>query len=328
MARARSSLTTPAFWDLHLHGVAGIDFMTASSDAMAFACAELGKHGTGAFAPTLLTAEPRLLTEACRRWGTFLEHCARNPRWLPKTAALPLGLHLEGPFLNPMMAGAHPKRCLRRPSPEAALGLVREARGHVAIVTLAPELPGAPATIRRLVARGIRVQLGHTLASADEAARAVRAGASGITHLYNAMRTHHRSPGVLTPLARGHVTAEIITDGLHLDRDFVRWCCAASPHRLYAVSDGCSAVGARAGQRLTLGSLVLKRVGDAAVVASNGILAGGATYLTGHPRGFASRAVLPLFYELQRGFFPRAAAAVKLRNHFDARSLRFLEASV
>ena len=323
-----SSITTPPFWDLHLHGVAGIDFMTATRDEMGFACEQLGRHGTGAFAPTLLTAEPRLLRDACARWGAFLER-ATNPKFLSRQAARPLGLHLEGPFLNPLMAGAHPKKWLKSPSQPLTQELLRAACGHVAIVTLAPELPGATQLTGWLVKKNIRVQIGHTLADAAQCTSAAHAGATGITHLFNAMRTHHRSPGVLAPLRRQLLTAEIITDGLHLDPDFVLWCVAATPRALYAVSDGCSAIGARANAQLTLGSLKIKRQGRAAVVAGSGILAGGATYLTSHPAiygrlGVSAKNFLPLFYKTQQGFFPTAKSRTGFRNHFEAKTLRYL----
>lgn len=326
-----ATLLTPRFWDLHLHGVAGIDFMNADEDEMVHACEHLGRHGTGVFAPTLLTAEPALLRDACRRWGSFLEK-ARSTCFLPKHAARPLGLHLEGPFLSPPMAGAHPKRWLRPAKVSEATDLIRAASGQVAIITLAPELPGAAALTRRLVAQGVRVQLGHTQATDTQALNVVHAGAGGITHLFNAMRTHHRSPGVLTALRRKLVTAEIITDGVHLDPDFVLWCWNAARDHLYAVSDGCSAIGARKNTPLTLGSLKLEKRGTAAVVAGTDTLAGGATYLAHHPRWLAAielpardrRALLGMFYKIQRSLFPEAATHVIGRNHFDSNTLCFL----
>ncbi|MBI3557874.1 MAG: hypothetical protein HY074_16555 [Deltaproteobacteria bacterium] len=322
------TLSTPPFWDLHLHGVCGIDFMTATPDEMVVACENLGSHGTGAFAPTLLTAEPRLLRDACARWGAFLERCS-NPKFLSTLAARPLGLHLEGPFLNPLMAGAHPKGALKKPNLALIHELLRAACGHVTIVTLAPEMPGALPLIRYLAQRNIRVQLGHTLADATQARAAVGAGATGVTHLFNAMRTHHRSPGLLAPLRRGQLTAEIITDGLHLDPEFVLWCCGAAPDSLYAVSDGCSAVGAKPGAHLTLGSLKLERRAKAAVVADSGILAGGATYLTAHPVVFGRLGVTPknflhLFYGIQQRLFPHVRTSARARNHFDPKTLRYL----
>jgi N-acetylglucosamine-6-phosphate deacetylase len=302
--------------------------MHCGLDEAVEACMRLGRKGTGHFAPTLLTAEPGLLREACRRWGSILEKSSRR-RYLPKHAAIPLGLHLEGPFLNPKMAGAHPKAALAAPSWGLAAELISLARSRVAIVTVAPELPGALQLIRKLSKTGVRVQLGHTLATSGEALAAAAAGATGITHLFNAMKVHHREPGVLAPLARGLLTAEIITDGVHLDPQFVHWCTCAARGKLYAVSDGCSAVGARKGARLTLGSLKLRREGPAALTSPGGVLAGGATFLSEHPSLLAkqlgateARKLLPLFHELQSRLFRSGVASG--RNHFDRRTLRFV----
>lgn len=320
-------IRTPLFWDLHLHGVAGIDFMHADEDEALHACVNLGAHGIGYFAPTLLTAEPTLLAQACRRWGAILTK-AQKRGWLPQGAALPLGLHLEGPFLNPLMAGAHPKNNLHKPDWTLAQKLITAAEGHVAIVTMAPELPGALSVIRKLASKNVRVQLGHTMATAREATAAVKAGACGVTHLYNAMRVHHRNPGVIAPLSHGLCTAEIITDGVHLDREFVLWNLRAGAGHLYAVSDGCSAVGARKGQPLTLGSLKLKREGQTAVVAKTGTLAGGATYLTEHPALLfgghekTSPRELQIFHKLQSQFFKNRIVRAR-SNYFDAKTLRF-----
>jgi N-acetylglucosamine-6-phosphate deacetylase len=325
------ALTTPLFWDLHLHGVAGIDFMHAELDELVFACEELGRNGTGYFAPTLLTAPRALLREACSRWGGMLESVSRKS-FLPAHAARPIGLHLEGPFLNPVMAGAHPREDLIRPS----LALMREffdaARGRVAIVTLAPELPGAIAAIRWLARKGVRVQLGHSTATVAQALEAARAGATGVTHLYNAMRVHHRAPGLVGALNRGQLTSEIITDGVHLDAAFVGWCVRAARGRIYAVSDGCAAIGIKRGARAKLGELNLERQGDVAVVAESGVLAGGATFLATHPYrlargscGLEPGEILELFHRLGSSLCggtrpPRAPT----RNYFDGASLKYL----
>lgn len=325
-----ATIKTPLFWDLHLHGVAGIDFMHATEDAAVHACENLGRNGIGYFAPTLLTAEPALLADACMRWGVTLER-AREKNWLPKGAAVPVGLHLEGPFLNPQMAGAHPKNNLHLPDWSLAEKLISAACGHVAIVTLAPELPGALELIRKLTKKGVRVQIGHTMATSAEALAACKAGACGVTHLYNAMRVHHRSPGVLAPLRQGLLTAEIITDDVHLDREFVQWNLRAAPDHLYAVSDGCSAVGARKNAQLTLGSLALKREGAAAIVAASGTLAGGATYLTEHParilKGLPAREqkqLFSIFHATQARLFKSLAKRNGGTNHFDAKTLKFV----
>ncbi|MEW6058112.1 MAG: hypothetical protein AB1540_16015 [Bdellovibrionota bacterium] len=326
-------LKTPLFWDLHLHGVAGVDFMRANQDAMVFACERLFQNGTGYFSPTLLTAKDSLFDQACMNWGKFLERVQKKG-FLPPRTARPLGLHLEGPFLNPKVAGAHPHSNLKSPHLSDMNRWLRLAQGHIAIVTLAPELPQATSVIRSLKHRGIRVQMGHTEADSNQVFKAIKAGASGVTHLFNAMKVHHRSPGVLPALEQGLITAEIITDGVHLNADFILWCLKAAPQNLYAVSDGCSAVGAKKNQKLTLGSIVVTLKGAVAVAAQNNVLAGGATYLAEHPRRLVRSAsqtlnnpdeLFALFYEIQSQLFKRAAAGHhEVRNLFNPKTLSYL----
>lgn len=327
-----SILTTPLFWDLHLHGIAGVDFMAATTDAMVFACEQLGTNGVGAFAPTLLTSDPKLLTQACQRWGDFLEKAAAKKNFLAPKSAWPLGLHLEGPFLNPAMAGAHPKEWLKKSDFSLATDLLKASQNHIAIMTIAPEIPGAETFVRKLVRKGIRIQMGHSTATKEEALKIVRAGATGITHLYNAMRTHHRDPGLLSALSQGLVTAEMITDGIHVDIDFVHWCLKAAPDHIYAVSDGCSALGAKSRVGLALGSLKIERRGDAAYVKGTKTLAGGATHLCQHPRGLCKashrdsdrKRLLSAFYAIQSRLFPDIARKVRGQNSFNAETLQYL----
>lgn len=324
------SLRTPLFWDLHLHGVAGIDFMKADLDAMAHVCEVLGKHGVGFFAPTLLTAKTVELRSACKAWGAFIEK-SEQARYLSKAAARPLGLHLEGPWLSPKLPGAHPRESIKQPNLALAANLIAEAQGHISIVTMAPELPGALELSRRLSRANIRIQMGHTTATASEAIAATKWGFAGATHFYNAMRVHHRDSGPLAPLSRRLISAEIITDGVHLSADFVRWCLSAAGRQVYAVSDGCAATIAPRGTRLTLGPVNLRRQGRVAMVAKTETLAGGATLLTDHPsllasalgRDYAAKHI-SIFYRLQSSFFGSFQGRPRRYNIFDARTLRHL----
>jgi N-acetylglucosamine-6-phosphate deacetylase len=166
--------------------------------------------------------------------------------------------------------------------------LVDASQDTIAIVTLAPELPGALPLITFLNRLGVRVQMGHSRATKAQALAGLKAGADGLTHLFNAMAFHHREPGLLGGLLQSKaLSAEIITDGEHVSWDVVAWAAASLPGQLYAVSDGCSALGATPAQSrggLTLGPVRLRKQGNVAVVASTGVLAGGATPLPQHPK--------------------------------------------
>ena len=184
----------PGFIDLHVWG----DPCVVAREAT--------RSGTTAFLTTLGPEPPaQLLRDASARAQTTGK----------ADGATCLGLHLEGPFLNPARGGALPKRWMRRP---ATAELARLARGRVRLVTLAPELAGALPAIRWCARRGIIVSLGHSEATAAEALEAIDAGASAATHVFNGMAPfHHREPGLLdVALTDPRLTAMAILDGVHI----------------------------------------------------------------------------------------------------------------
>lgn len=187
--------------------------------------------------------------------------------------AIPLGLHLEGPFLSPVKRGAHPESLLRPPSLEAIEGWSR-AEG-VAVVTLAPDLPGAIPLVAELVQRGVVVSLGHTPASADQAKAAIEAGATWITHLFNAMGPlHHREPGLVgVALSDERLHVGLIPDGIHVDAAVVAMAQRALGDRLTIVTDAVSVLGVPNGGDQSLGRSGVT-VGSDGVRLPDGTLAG------------------------------------------------------
>jgi N-acetylglucosamine-6-phosphate deacetylase len=159
---------------------------------------------------------------------------------VPDGAAAWLGVHLEGPFLADGRTGAHDRRWVSPPVDE---GWSRE--GGVAIVTLAPEVPGALAVASALAARGVVVSVGHSDATVAEVGAAVDAGATWVTHLFNAMSPlHHRAPGVVgAALSDERLRFGIIVDGTHVDPEAVRVAWRAAGSRLVLVTDAVAAMG-------------------------------------------------------------------------------------
>jgi N-acetylglucosamine-6-phosphate deacetylase len=263
--------TVPGLVDLQVNGAAGID-LTAEPHRLWEVAAALPAYGVTAFAPTVITSDP-----ATRQLA--LDTLAAGPPagW---AGAEPLGLHFEGPMITPSRKGAHPEHWLRPPSLDLVDGWSRET--GVAIVTLAPELPGALAVIERLVSRGVVVSVGHTAATAAEVAAAVAAGARCVTHLGNAMPPLlPREPGPVGAAFGGDtLVAGLIVDGHHLDPLFVRTAWRAlGPDRFLSVSDTTAALGLPDGPA---------RLGDQDVVVSggtvrlaDGTLAGSAASLLG-----------------------------------------------
>jgi N-acetylglucosamine-6-phosphate deacetylase len=186
-----------------------------------------------------------------------------------------LGSHLEGPFLDPGHKGAHTEALLR-PADAASIDRLLEAgRGTIRQVTLAPELPGGFDAIRRFVAAGVSVAVGHTDADADTARRAFDAGATVLTHAFNAMPgIHHRAPGpVVAALRDDRVILEVISDGVHVDLDLVATLFAADGDRIALITDAMAAAGAADG-RYDLGGLAVEVTGGVARLADGGSIAG------------------------------------------------------
>jgi N-acetylglucosamine-6-phosphate deacetylase len=183
--------------------------------------------------------------------------------WRAVEGARVLPPHLESNFNKPEFRGAQPLDCLCTASGRAAtftgadiLSVIDERRRAVGIVTLAPELDGGIDLIRRFVARGIDVSLGHTAATYEETIAAIDAGASRVTHIFSAMRPFsHRDPGVIgAVLTRRAIATELIADGVHAHPASVALVLAAkSPEDVIAITDGTAASGLPRGSRAHLG---------------------------------------------------------------------------
>lgn len=252
---------TPGFLDLHGHGGGGEDYATGD---LPVALATHRAHGTTR-AVLSLVAEPVDVLE---------QQLARVAR-LASDDPLVLGSHLEGPFLAPAQRGAHSAHALRHPDPETIDRLLDAAAGTLRQVTIAPELPGALEAIRRLVAAGVVVAIGHTEADADTAQAAFDAGATLVTHAFNAMPgIHHRSPGpLIAAFEDPRVTLEMILDGRHVDLRVAGLAFAAAAARVAIVTDAMAAAGSADGD-YRLGGLDVTVHGGVAMVAGTETLAG------------------------------------------------------
>jgi len=220
--RVGGAFVAPGFIDLHVWGEPAV----VAKDA--------ARAGTTAF---LTTLGPEPLSELVRS-------VAARSRAEPSGGARCLGVHLEGPFVNPVRGGALPKRWMRPPTigelSRLAAAAAAAAGGRLKLVTLAPELPGAVAAVRWLVRRRIAVSLGHSDATAGPAARAVAAGASAVTHVFNAMRPfYHRSPALLdVALGEPRLSAMVIADGVHVSGSALGLLARVKgPDRLVLVTD-------------------------------------------------------------------------------------------
>ncbi len=229
----------PGFIDLHVHGGGGSSMLANDPDEVAAAAAFHGAHGTTRLVASLVSA-PLDTTLAGLR--AVREAMRGNAPGRPTL----LGSHLEGPFLSPLRAGAHDPSSLLAPDAATLDRLLEAAEGTLRVITIAPELPGGIDLIRRAVDAGVVAALGHSEADRDTAAAAFDAGASLVTHLFNAMPPiDHRAPGLATTaLLRDDATCELINDGIHLHDDTARLALAAAgAHRVAFVTDAIPATG-------------------------------------------------------------------------------------
>jgi len=263
LAGGGSGIAVPGLVDLQVNGFRGIDVLHATTDELVVLGLELARSGVLWYQPTLVTAPADLTRLALAAVGG----CGGGP------GARILGAHLEGPFLSPERAGAHPARYLRDPDLDLLASFL-VAGCAVTTVTLAPELPRAGALIDVLVDRGIAVSLGHTDATAPVAHAAFDQGARTVTHLFNAMRPFgHRDPGVAgAALARPDVTVQLIADGAHLAPETILAAWRAARGRIALVSDGTAAGGLGDGT-FRLGTVEVRVDGGVSRLA-DGTLAG------------------------------------------------------
>jgi N-acetylglucosamine-6-phosphate deacetylase len=225
-------IVLPGFIDLHVHGGGGHDTM-AGGDAVVHIARTHARHGTTALLATTMTAPRDEIVAALR---ALAPACATRPAG----AARLLGVHLEGPFINPGKLGAQPDFA-RTATLDEVLAL--HALAPLRLVTIAPELPGHLELIVALRARGFVVQVGHSAGSYDDGVAALQAGASGFTHLFNAMTgLHHREPGMAGAALAHAERAEIIPDLLHVHPGAIRVALRAIPG-LYCVTDATAATG-------------------------------------------------------------------------------------
>lgn len=257
------ALLTPGMIDIHGHGGAGVAY-DDGPEAIRQARALHRAHGTTRAVLSLVTADLDALE---RRTAMVAD--------LVDSDADILGSHLEGPFLAPARKGAHDETLLVHPAASAVERLLEAGRGTVRQVTLAPELPGGMEAIALLRAAGSAAAVGHTTADAATTAAAFDAGATILTHAFNAMPgLGHREPGPVGAAASDpRVTLEIIADGVHVHPEVIRIAFAAAPGRIALVTDAMAAAGVGDGHYL-LGSLSVDVHDGVARLSEGGAIAG------------------------------------------------------
>lgn len=260
---AEDAVVSPGLIDIHGHGGGGASYDDGAAAIRTARAVHLA-HGTTRAVLSLVTASIDDLAARVALIADLADHDATI-----------LGSHLEGPFLDAGHKGAHTATLLRAPDDAAVDRLLAAGRGTVRQVTLAPELPGGLAAVARFVEEGTAVAVGHTNADRDRAAAAFDAGATLLTHAFNAMPgIHHRRPGpVVAAMRDPRVTLELIADGIHVHPDVIALAFAGAPGRIALITDAMAAAGATDGHYELGGLDVTVRDGTARLDA-DGTIAG------------------------------------------------------
>lgn len=215
----------PGLLDTHTHGIGGFDFNTCTAQAIEEIIALEHAEGVTGFLASLVVENHAMTMERLQLLDSQV------------TDSL-LGIHLEGPFLNPKQKAVMKEEFLRLPDIEEFRQFLRVS-SHVSSMTIAPELPDAQRLIKEGTRQGIVMNIGHSMADAQQVMQAQRNGAKGITHLYNAMSQHeHRNPGVVTGALLSDLMCELIVDGFHVHPDVVHATYRAlGDDRIILISD-------------------------------------------------------------------------------------------
>jgi N-acetylglucosamine-6-phosphate deacetylase len=254
-------IVLPGFIDLHVHGGGGSDTMEGGT-AIEHIARMHARHGTTSLLATTMTAPLNEIEAAMAALGPACHQRAKG-------AARVLGVHLEGPYINPGKLGAQPD-FVKPASIEEIQAL--HTRAPIRLITLAPELPGNLELIAPLARAGFQVQLGHSLGSYEDGVAALQRGAAGFTHLFNAMTgMHHRAPGMAGAALAHARYSELIPDLLHVHPGAIRVALRAIPC-LYCVTDSTAAAGMPDGEYKLGRHRVTKCLGG--VRLSDGTLAG------------------------------------------------------
>ncbi|CAN7243339.1 N-acetylglucosamine-6-phosphate deacetylase [Rossellomorea sp. LjRoot5] len=250
----------PGMIDIHIHGVNGADTMDATREALDTMTGTLPKEGTTSFLATTMTEGSEPIEKALKNTADYMANHQKDGQ------AEILGLHLEGPFINPDRAGAQPLDRIQKPSVDTFKRWQALSQNHIKVVTLAPELDDDYELIRYLKANGIVSSVGHSSATFDEVGEAIDAGLSHVTHLFNQMSgLHHREPGIVgASFLRQELMVELISDGIHVRPEVIQLAFnQITDERLILITDSMRAKCLKNGQYDLGGQMVTVNDGKA-----------------------------------------------------------------
>lgn len=260
-------LVIPGFIELHSHGCIGYDFTTSAPEELEKMCEFYSENGITSILATTMTIGYDTYKRAMLN---IKETCENNTK-----GSRIIGINMEGPFLGAAKKGAHDTRYLLSINEQKYEELNDLSGDRVRLIDLDPDLPGAIPFIEKYSKKKV-ISLAHTACDYETAVTAIKAGASHVTHLFNAMNgLHHRAPGIIGAVSDYPVNAEIICDGIHIHPSVMRLVFKAFPEKLILISDSMSAAGLEDGSYELGGQKVFVKDGKATL--KDGTIAGSTT---------------------------------------------------
>jgi len=272
---ATDKYVIPGLVDVHTHGRIGLDFSKITEEELEQLLASYKACGVTSVLATTMTNEPAIVEESLRVIGEYIK---KQEESACDSRARLLGIHMEGPFFGKEKKGAHDETYLQKPDWEQFEKWQKLSGGNIRLITIDPCLEGAEEFIKKCVASGVKVSIGHTACDYETAVKAKKLGANHVTHTFNAMNPlHHREPGLIGAAMDTGMYMELICDGIHVHPAMVRMIFAAQPDKVVLVSDSIPVAGMEDGEYQSGGLNVTLKDGKAAL--ADGTIAGSAVSL-------------------------------------------------
>ncbi len=268
----KNCYATPGFIDSHIHGAGGFDSSTAAESGTSIEdmAQILLAHGVTTFIPTVVAAAPERMLANLSMLADLIDKSELGAR--------PVGIHVEGPFVNPKKAGSLSNLCVI--DLKLAEDILQAGKGYVKKLTFAPELENSEKLIELMLVNNVQPSMGHSIATRQDTTRAIDAGARNCTHLFNGMLPLHQRQISLTAVALmdDRVTVELILDGRHLDPMIVDLACRCKPHdKVIGISDSNQGAGLKDGEYHIGPATIL--VKDGISMTQEGTLAGSTMFI-------------------------------------------------
>ena len=298
---AQGAYVSPGLIDVHIHGYAGVDVSDDKPDDVRLMARSLLQNGVTGFLPTTLTVSWETLTSICGH----IRQLAKESEQTDFDGAQILGMHMEGPFINPSKKGAQNEAYILAPDAEKVLSFADVIR----VLTFAPEMPGGLAFTRTLKEKtGIALSIGHTSATYDQAMDAIHQGVTRSTHTFNAMTgLHHRDPGVVGAALTTDIYTELIPDTFHVNKGLFPLMAKAKGDRLVLITDALRSAGMPDGEYENGGQIFILKGIECRL--QDGTIAGSVLRMNHGVRNLRDYASLPMYQAVRAASLNAAESA-------------------